>query len=881
MDRISRPNTRGLKDSDVPIGKNTYKTKQKPTPLSIVLKIILNVILVAFMLVIMAGSAMGGILAGGIYGLIRTTPVLEPSILKPTGLNSFVYDSEGNVIAELKREENRVWIDFEDIPKKLIDAYIAVEDKRFMEHNGIDPKRIGRAVITYIQHFFNPSVEIEGGSTITQQLIKNLTKNQEVTIKRKIQEQWQAVQLEKGLTKEEILTYYLNNVPMGGNFIGIETAAKGYFGKDVRDLSLAECASLAGITNWPSKYMPINEENIKANLERTKMILGLMLEQGKITQAEYEEAMAETENMHFKYNPEAGKVMQTSNQSYFVDEAIKAVKNELMKKYQYNEQAALDIIYNGGIHIYTTLQPKVQAALDEVFTNPEFFDYDNPRTAELPQAAMTIIEPTTGYVRGLYGGRGEKEGSVFNRATQAERSPGSSIKPILVYAPGIETRKITAATVVDDVPQYLNNKTPDKIWPKNVENKNYGLTSARDGLFKSRNVVAALLLKDYVGIDTGLEYLAKVGIDRKEEQYLSIAMGGFNRGMTTLQMASAFAVFANKGVYTEPIFFTEVRDANGNVILTSVPKRHQVYSEQTIFIMDSMMKDVVTRGTAAPYGIVKYTETYTDANGKEKERTITIPSAGKTGTSDETKDKWFVGFTPYYVGATWFGYDKAVTLTSEENTAALKIWNAVMTKIHKDMKLEPVDFFTETPPNIVTRSICIDSGKIATDLCKADPRGSRVRTEYFIQGTEPSYSDVCTTHVKALACKDAKDAQGRMLLATEYCPPSSVIERVYIKRPVQYMPPFPNSPYPEDVVYELPEGEYCTIHGPSTVLIPPVTETNPSTPAPEVPGDASGIQTPGNEDVVIPDQENPGNAPDEEEGWWLPEDFWGRGRKRR
>lgn len=589
-------------------------------------------IIFAIMLLFMAGSALAGLLGGSVYGLIRTTPVLEPSILKPTGLNSFVYDSEGNIIAELKREENRVWIDYDEIPRKLIDAFIAVEDKRFYEHHGVDFRRVASAVVSYIRHFLNPSVNIEGGSTITQQLIKNLTQNQEVTIKRKIQEQWQAIQLEKGLTKEEILTYYLNNVPMGGQFKGIETAARGYFGKDVRDLSLAECASLAGITNWPSKYMPINESNIEANLERTRMILGLMLEQGKITQAEYEEAMAETENMHFNYNPEAGKVTQTSNQSYFVDEVIKQVKTELMVKYGYNEQAALDIVYNGGIHIYTTLDPKVQAALDEVFTDPQYFDYDNPRTDALPQAAMVVIEPTTGYVRGIYGGRGEKEGSVFNRATQAQRSPGSAIKPILVYAPGIETRKITAATVVDDVPQYLNNKTPDKIWPRNVENKNFGLTTARKGLVKSRNVVATLLLKNYVGVDTALEYLAKVGIDRRDEKYLSIAMGGFNQGMNVLEMAAAYTVFANKGVYTEPVFFTEVKDANGNTILSKVPERRQVYSEQTTYIMVDMMKEVVQRGgTASTYGKVKYTQTYTDANGKQKERTVVIPSAGKTG----------------------------------------------------------------------------------------------------------------------------------------------------------------------------------------------------------------------------------------------------------
>lgn len=883
MDRTKRSNPKGFGDSDVPIGRIKPHNNKKKTVGSIILKVILSLVIFAFMLLFMAGSALAGLLGGSVFGLIRTTPVLEPSILKPTGLNSFVYDAEGNIIAELKREENRVWIDYDEIPRKLIDAFIAVEDKRFYEHNGIDIRRIGSAVISYIRHFFNPSVEIEGGSTITQQLIKNLTKNQEVTIKRKIQEQWQAIQLEKGLTKEDILTYYLNNVPMGGKFMGIETAAKGYFGKDVRELSLAECASLAGITNWPSKYMPISETNIKANLERTRMILGLMLEQGKISEAEYQEAMAETETMQFSYNPEAGKVTKTSNQSYFVDEVILAVKTELMKKYNYNEQAALDIIYNGGIHIYTTLEPKVQSALDEVFTNPEYFDYKNPRTDELPQAAMVVIEPATGYVRGLYGGRGEKKGSVFNRATQAQRSPGSAIKPILVYAPGIETRKITAATVVDDVPQYLNNKTPDKIWPKNVENKNFGLTGAREGLYRSRNVVATLLLKDYVGLDTSLDYLARVGIDRKDEKYLSIAMGGFNKGMTVLEMAGAYTVFANKGVYTEPIFFTEVKDANGNVILSKVPERQQVYSEQTTFIMVNILEDVVKKGTASTYGTVKYTETYTDQNGKQKERTVVIPSAGKTGTTDESKDKWYVGFTPYYVGATWYGYDKAVALTSEENYAAQKIWNAVMAKIHRDMQLQPKQFFDEVPPNIVTRTICIDSGKIATDLCKNDPRGSRVRTEYFIEGTEPSYSDVCTVHVSALACKDAKDALGRTLLATEYCPSTSVVQRVYIKRPVQYMPPYPNSPYPEDAVYELPEGEYCTIHGPHTHPVPPPATPSPSpsqpggTPTPGSPQDGSGIQYPEDGGVNIPDEESPGSAPDgEDTGWRWPdwEDFW-------
>lgn len=822
--------------------------KRNINPGKIILRSLILVLIMALIFIFIAGSAMAGLASGGVYGIIKTTPMLDPKLFKSMGFNSYVYDAEGNVIAELKKEENRVWINYDEIPKMLINAFVAVEDKRFFEHEGVDFKRISSAAFTYFKKLLGADVDVHGGSTITQQLIKNLTKKNQVTITRKLQEQWQAMQLEKVLTKEEIITYYLNNVPMGGTFYGVETASKGYFGKDVRTLSLAECASLAGITNLPSKYMPIDEERQEANLSRMKMILGLMLEQGMITQSEYDEAV--NEEIHFNYNPQAGKVMQTSNQSYFVDEAIKNVKEELMKTYGYTEMAALDIIYNSGLHIYTTMDPKVQDALTETFTDPEYFSFKNKYADEPPQAAMVVVD-YNGNVRGIYGGRGEKEGSVFNRATQARRSPGSSIKPLLVYGPGIETRKITAATVVDDVKQYLLTNKPNEEWPKNVEKKNYGLTGVREGLYRSRNVVATLLLKNYVGLDTALSYLKKLGMDRTNEKYLSIAMGGFNEGMTPLEMAGAYTVFANKGVYTKPTFFTEVKDNEGNVILSNKPEREQVFSEQTVYIMDSMMEDVVKRGTASGYGTIKYK----NADGK----TITIQSAGKTGTSDKTLDKWFAGFTPYYVGVTWYGYDKNVTIMSDESNVALKIWNAVMNKIHEG--LEPKTFFDTTPPNIVKRTICIDSGKIATDLCKNDPRGSRVREEYFIEGTEPSYSDTCNVHISAKVCTASKDAYGRYLLATEYCPASTVKDIVAIKRPVEYTPKFPNDGYPEDFVYELPEGEYCTVHHAGT-LIPPVNFENPN-PQTGNPGTSSGpvatqspyggiLNNPLNEDIGDP-----------------------------
>ena len=793
---------------------STAASKKDPSIGLIILALFMKAFLISlaivFSVLMVVGSAAGGMLAGGVYGIIKTTPMVEAELFKTMGFNSYVYDADGNVIAELKREENRVWINYDEIPKMLIDAYIAVEDKRFEEHKGIDFRRIASAVIAYGKKLLGANVEMEGGSTITQQLIKNLTKRDDVTVPRKLQEQWQALQLEKVLTKEEILTYYLNNIPMGGNFYGIETAAKGYFGKDVRDLSLAECASLAGITNWPTKYMPINEANIEANLARTKTILGLMLDQGKITQSEYEEAL--NEKIVFKYNPEAGKVMKTSNQSYFVDEVIKNLKNYLMQTSGYTEQAALDIIYNNGLHIYSTMDPKVQRALDEVFTDPKYFSFDNKYTDEKPQAAMVVLDKD-GFVKGVYGGRGAKEGSVFNRATQAERPPGSAIKPILIYAPGIDNRSITAATVVDDVKQYLLHDKPEQEWPKNVEEANFGLTTARIGVFKSRNVVATLLLKDYVSIPTALDYLYKLGIDRREEQYLSIAMGGFNKGMTPLEMAAAYTPFANKGIYTKPMFFTEVKDNNGKTIISIKPERTQVFSEQTVFIMDDILEDVVTKGTAYPEGIIEYK----DSDGKK----VVIPSAGKTGTTDSDKDKWFCGFSPYYVGVSWYGYDKAVQIQKEEKDNALLIWNAVMNKIHEGLPSKP--FFESDPPNIVTRTICIDSGKIATDLCKRDPRGGRVIQEYFIEGTQPAYSDTCKVHVEYDACTASKDAQNRNLLATEYCPAETVVKKVGIKRPVEYKPKLPNDPYPADSIYEIPEGEYCTVHGPG-FLIPPIIE---------------------------------------------------------
>jgi penicillin-binding protein 1A len=486
------------------------------------------------------------------------------------------------------------------------------------------------------------------------------------------------------------------------------------------------------------------------------------------------------------------------------------------------------MVYNSGLKIYTTQEKKVQDALDAVYVDNTYFPRNNQEALlreEIPQSAMVVLDPATGAVRGLYGGYGKKEGSVLNRATGIERSPGSTIKPLLIYAPGIETGRITAATIIDDVPQHMRlndlsipEKERQQIYPRNVEKENFGLTTVHEGLVESRNVVASLLLRDFTTFKVGLSYLEKVNLPRWEDEgKISIAMGGFTKGTSPLQMASAYTVFAYKGVYWEPYFYTLIEDYDGNVVLEKNPKGTKVYSEQTAFIMNNILQDVVLRGTG-------------EGNLVLNKKGETIPTAGKTGTADKSIDKWFCGATPYYVASTWYGYDNSkaqISLTSEETNNAKKIWHAVMTKIHEE--LVPTTFFSSVPAKIVSRKICLDSGKLATSLCEQDPRGSRVVEEYFIDGTEPDYGETCDAHFTAKVCTASEDEFGRPILANEYCPAETVKEQILVRRPIEYKPVFPSDPYPEDWKYGIYEGEYCSVHSrPAGTSFTP----QPASPAP-------------------------------------------------
>jgi penicillin-binding protein 1A len=626
-----------------------------------------------------------------------------------------------------------------------------------------------------------------------------------------VQEWAAAVDLEKKLKKWQILEMYMNYSYWGNGCRGVQSASKKYFGKDVWDLSLAQCALLAGITKGPSIYNPFTENGRKEAKGRQELILSQMLAQGKIDQRQHDQAVSEP--IVYAEKSESAKVLNV--QSYFVDQVINDVKQALMKEKNLSSSMASYLIYNGGLKIYTTQDPDIQAAMDEVYVNDEYFPDENKAAKKYqqhPQSSMVILDAQNGQIKAIYGGYGKKEASnTLNRASAIERQPGSSIKPVAVYAPSIDLGLITPATIIDDVPVYyrvgdksVSEKEWEKTYPNNYDGKYDGLTSVRNALKASVNVVAAKIWMDYLKPDNSLAYLKKVGIER-DERYLSLVLGGLTKGVNPLQMAAAYVPFVHRGMYYEPTSFTLVKDSEDKDLLIKSPKYDTAYSEQTASIMVNMMQEVTT-GKTSPY---PHNGT---AAGYVTEKTIGMPVAGKTGTTSDNLDKWFVGYTPYYVAATWYGYDNnlgKIKIEPSEYNQALKIWAAVMSKVHKN--LERKEF--AIAPGLVKKTICIYSGKIATALCAADPRGNATREEYFIKGTEPRDDDFCTVHVQAQVCKDSQDVLKRNLLAGPYCPPASIIDKVFIQRLIPYVPVKPDEKAPKDLVYELPAGEYCTVHG--------------------------------------------------------------------
>ena len=619
--------------------------------------------------------------------------------------SSFVYytDENGNAheLEQLFDDGNRIWLDPDEIPDVMKEALVSIEDERFYSHRGVDIKRTTGAFVNWILEKLGHGRAKYGGSTITQQVVKNITHESERSATRKVKEMMRAVALERELTKDDILTLYLNLVYFANNCYGVEAASNVYFDKHAADLTLTEAATIAGITQQPSYYNPLkNPDNA---LKKRNVVLEKMLELGKISQEEYDQAAASDLGLHSTYTETRSRLY-----SYYVDQVINDVISDLQTKKGYSESFATQQVFNGGLKIYTAMDYDIQEAMESVFENTSNF----PSTRKQAQAAMVIIDPYTGAVKGMIGGLGKKtESRGFNRAVHMKRQPGSSLKPLSVYIPALETGKITPASILEDEKLTIGDWSP-----KNSYKGYKGDIILRTALEISANTPAVRVLQE-VGTDTSYRYLKDKfhisTLDSADNSLSPLALGGLTYGVTVKELAAAYSVLPNSGHYNKPFTYTKVIDNTGKLLLENEQETSKAIQESTAFIATKLLSSVVN-GSQGTGKLAKLDE---------------MPVYGKTGTTNNDYDKWFVGFTPYYVGAVWYGFDNQASIRDAGvgyNVSA-KAWKLVMQKVHENLSVR--DF--EMPSDVIEVTLCKKTGKLASKNC-----GYKM-TEYFVSGTEP------------------------------------------------------------------------------------------------------------------------------------------------
>ena len=733
------------KENDIKAKKNKSNKKRKIWK-KLLIALVVTIIIVAG---IGAGLIFG--LMGGKYAITKEDLIIELS-------NSVAVDEDGNTISVLNGTENRKIITKSEMGEYLPKAFVAIEDKRFYSHHGVDITRTGAALISFI---FNSgeSSSVGGGSTITQQLVKNITNEKEDSgtagAIRKVKEMIRAYQVENILSKDQILEMYMNIIFLGGNVNGVGMASQYYFSKDTAELSLAESAFIAGITHGPNGYNPFGEDDKSEKIKnRTKLVLRFMNEQGKIAEEEYNKAVEEVEKgLSFK----KGKIIDISEYSSHTEAMIKQIVKQLVTEKGMDEEYAKTYLLSSGFTIYSTEVPKIQEVIEKEYAKEKYqvkttvtkvVDGKKKQVKEAAQSAMVVIDHKTGYVVGAVGTLGEKITGYLNRVNEITRQPGSSIKPIAVYGPALEEKTITAASVYDDKPLRFGTWNPG-----NAYSGYRGLTNMRQAMKVSSNTVAIQVLKD-LSTDKSIDYLKRLGltaVNAEKDNSLPLALGGMTKGASSLQMAAAYAAIANDGEYIEPTFYTKVVDGNGNIIIESKQEKERIFSKQNAYILKQLIIEPTKAGGTA---------TACKISGMD--------TAAKTGTTQENRDKWLCGFTPYYTAATWYGYDTETTIPRGARSNANTIWKNVMAGIHK--KLKKATF--EKPDNIISVAVCKDSGLRATEICKNDQRGSRVYSEYFVKGTAPSKS--CSCHVEAEVCTASNK------VANEFCKTKE--KKVFITR---------------------------------------------------------------------------------------------------
>ena len=786
---------------------------------------------VFLLLVIVVAVGGGGFLYGSIEGMIASTPTDYD--LKPQYSATIIYDDndqETQILSDYS--SNRIIVNYEKLPDNLKNAFISIEDERFYEHNGVDLKGVLRALISNIKH----GSTTQGASTITQQLIKNNVfnvggeSNLFAKVKRKIQEQYLAIQVEKTTSKEDILTNYLNTINLGKGTLGVEAAANYYFDKSVDKLTLSECAVLAGITKNPTRLNPIDYP--EDNKERRDLILKKMYELNYISGEEYETALSA--DVYSCISQNHANQSNHSVYSYFTDALITQIVEDLQSVHGYTQAQAYNLVYRGGLRIHSTQSTKLQDIADSVINDADNYPVDTKYSLEYdlelnhsdgssetfterdvknyyrnkgdsdyvtiysskkemkkavkafrkatlkkddtvvnetinyamePQVSYSLIEQSSGQVKVLIGGRGEKKDDLaLNRATAFPRQPGSTFKIVSTYAPALDTGGMTLATVFDDAPYKYENG--DKV--TNYEKNSYkGLTTIRDAIIDSNNIVAVKTLTK-ITPQVGYDFLLKLGFTTlvnnrtgsngalETDINQSLSLGGITDGVTNLELTASYAAIANKGVYNDPILYTTVEDSNGNVLLENKSSSRQVMKESTAWLLTDAMKDVVKKGT-----------------GEEAQLQSDMAVAGKTGTTSNNYDYWFSGYTPYYTASIWTGYDYNTSFDNDDDYHKV-IWAKIMNQIISETGQKPKDF--DNCDDITTATICAKSGKLAVkDLCSKDPEKSMEKTEYFAKGTEPTES--CDTHIEVTFCSKSNQ------VARKYCPKKYKFTKVFRIRP--------------------------------------------------------------------------------------------------
>ena len=757
---------------DAPESRSIFRPDiRKP---NFVLSVLINTVRVLLVLVLLAGMAGLGALVGIAKGYVDTAPELNLVALDSQAQTSFIYDCNKNLITSYKGTENRILVSLAAIPTTLRNAFVAVEDARFYTHSGVDLKRIVGAFVSNLT-----SSGTQGGSTITQQLIKNTLLSSEQSYKRKIQEAYLALQLEMKYSKDQILESYLNTIYLGENYYGVQVAAEGYFGKQLGELTLRECAMLAGATNNPYYYNPRRNFYTRRDGEkdyeaitnnRTNYVLRCMYENQFITYEQYQQALDPSTAHVLREAPGSGEGMYSY--PHYVEYAVREVVSillELNGLEDTSENRALmeSKFRTGGYHVQLAIDPVIQETIENTLQNwskyPSLRDPSDKvlrtknsdgtytETVE-PQAACAVLDYRTGELKAIVGSRTKVTArKTLNRATDMKMPVGSSIKPISVYAPALELGRSPATVVYNipvPIPGWKDSKGNDS-WPRNYGGAGYmGPETLRTAMAKSHNTAAAYTLMMMVGTDRSVDFLHRMGVDNDHIDATPFGLSLGSSGITPLQMTVAYGVLANGGVYQEPISVLGISDSNGDVVWDGHQhqERRRVFSDSTSWMIVDMLKTVVSSGTGT--------------SAKIKGQTV----GGKTGTNSDQKGVFFAGMTGYYASALWIGHDnyKALSSKSTGSGAAAPLWQAYMSKIHAGLSNQDILAGDPSTYHLTKVTTCAVSGQLATDACRNDAMGYGVVTDYWAEGTQPTVS--CQMHGIQTVCADTG------MIASAYCP---------------------------------------------------------------------------------------------------------------